>query len=191
MNKSRIFQIVGLVLVLIGLFALLSSFPDNTKTETFTIPSGAYFYRFQAPLLYDGEVHGNFTVTAGDPVKMMIFTEPEYKKYEQTGVAVPIFTTSGSSGTFSAKEAGTGTLYMVFAHTSDAYENTTDTQITYTLSGVAITFLVPGIILVGAGVAMAVLSRRFRRAEIASAPPSPVATDVTLFKDQTPPGSQP
>ncbi len=185
MKKSQAILLVGVILIGIGAWALISAFSTSSATTEFTIPTGEYYYRFESTSLINGGTHGSFEVTAGDTVTMYVFSESEYDNYVMTGLGDPLDTVTGYEGNFSADLSGTGKIYLVFEHASGSDE--TDVQLTYTITGIAVTYLVGGIILLAAGLVLALVSFRFRSKEVRTAPPSPVATDVTLFKEQKPP----
>jgi hypothetical protein len=184
MKKSQIFGIVAIALLMIGLFAVFVSFPHTTETRTFTIPEGeGFYYRFEFELMVDSNIRGNFTVTAGPEVTMMVFTESEYGNYSNTGGGVPLFATSGRSGNFSASDGGMTRMYLVFQHLSDTNDtNATNASVTYTMSGISIIFLTSGTILLASGGAMGFLSRRLRKIEARIAHASSVTADTEVSK---------
>jgi hypothetical protein len=185
MKKSQAVLLVAVILVGIGAWALIGAFSDSSATTEFTIPTGEYYYRFESSTLINGETHGSYKVTSGDSVTMFVFSESEYANYEDSGLGEPLNTTTGYDANFSAELSGMDKIYLVFEHASGS--NETKVQLTYTISGIAVTYLAGGIILLAAGLVLALVSFRFRSKEVRTAPPSPVATDVTLFKDQKPP----
>lgn len=185
MKKSQAVLVVGLILIGIGAWALISAFSTSSATTEFTIPTGEYYYRFESTSLINGGTHGSFVVNAGDTVTMFVFSESEYDNYVLTGLGDPLDTVTGYEGNFSADLSGTGKIYLVFEHASGSDE--TDVALTYTITGIAVTYLVGGIILIAAGLVLGLVSMRFRAKEVQVGAPSTVATDVTLFNDQKPP----
>ena len=189
MKRSGVLLAGAAIAVAIGVFFVWSSIPPASNTTTFTIPSGNYFYRFETTSLLDAEVTGSFDVTSGDDVTVMLFDQTEYKSYETTGLASPLFSSSGSTGTFSGSLSGVGKLFIVFEHEAMSGSGETSVQIDYKVSGIAITYLALGIALVVIGVVVAVIGSRIRRKEVEATPPSPAATDVTILSPPEAPKS--
>ncbi len=184
MNKSRILVGIGALLIVIGLYFALGAFGSSTQNKDFTIPSGNYYYFFQSNTLIGGSVDGSFTVSSGASVEVMVLTEAQYDEFASTGASAALTTDTGTSGDFSASLPSTGKITIVFVHaTSDTSAATVHADMT--LSGIAMTDLLIMIGLLAVGAIVVVLGLRMRKKEAersAAAPPSPVATDVTILK---------
>ncbi len=184
MDKSRIVIGVGALMLVIGIYVTYGAFPSLNDSKDFTIPEGDYYYLFQSNTLIGGSTHGSFSVSSGPAVKVMVFTQAQYDEFASTGVASALASDTGSSGDFSASLHGTGKITLVFVHATTDTSQTT-VHVDMTLSGIAQTSLIIGIALLAAGAVIVVFGFRMRGKEAkmaAAAPPSPVATDVTILK---------
>jgi len=181
MKKSKVLGVCAAIAVAAGVFLILSSIPTETSSTTFTLPAGPYYYRFETATLLNGEVSGDFQVTAGEDVTVMVLDQTEYDSYVESGLMTPLDTASGMTGSFSASLSGVGKLFVVFEHDAFSGGAETDVTIDYKVSGIAVTFLVIGLVLIVAGIVIGVIGARARKKEAAERPPSPAASDVTIL----------
>lgn len=185
MKKSKMVSIVGYVLIVVGLLVTLWSTPliGTEKTSTQTIPSGDYFRYWKTGTITAAQVSGSFQVEGGTDVELFIFTEAQYDQWYSTGTGPSLAHAIAPAGKFSQDLPGTGVFYLIVAHgpTSNAEQTFT---LTYEASGIMITYLLVGVVLLAIGIVLSVMGLRMKRGENEmEAPPIPpkAVDDVTSF----------
>jgi len=162
-RTARILAIVGVVLILVGLFAAWYGSQPASVQDTSPIPPNAtgteYFSEFDFSVLAGGHVAGTFDVVNGTPVTVFVFNDADYSSYVNGANVSGLYTTTAVSGTINVDVSGFGTYRVVFQH-APGYENSTqDVSVDLTSTGLDPAFflggmaaLVLGAVLVGFGV---------------------------------------
>jgi len=189
MKAFKVLVIVGGILLSIGLILTLSAIGPGSTTRTLTIPAGAewYFY-YEFSLLFGGSVSGEFRVLSSGSVNLYVMTQAQYDGFSQTGGGPSVFTTGGSSGTFSVNLPSGGKHFLVFTHGGGWEGVSQDVRTTFQVNGIEPTFFVGGIALILPGVALFALGLRKKRQAAAARPPeSPQQpTGVVLYGPRPP-----
>lgn len=188
MKKSRVFALIGTILVGVGILLAIGSVMPGTYTEEFTIPAGNYYYGFESKTIWGLSLSGSFTATSDTPVTFYVFTQDQYDEYAQSGYSDSIYHTTGLSGSFDVSH-GESKLYMVFEHSLAYTSVEQDISVTYTINGISASYMVAGLILIAVGVVAVFWSTRVKAQEAKAGPVSPPA-DVMLFDQQKPPETQ-
>ena len=159
-RMARILKMIAVDLAIIGAFTTAGAFlmSDSTQTYTQSIPSGYYSTFCTTSHISTGHMSGNYSASPGD-VTFYVFTSSQFNQYESTGSADCLYSHYGPSATFSLDLPGTGTYYLVAEHSADQASQSTDENLilTSSLSGIAITYLIPGIVLLAGAVALAII----------------------------------
>ena len=184
MMRSRKFAIAGIILLIVGLIGITWGIEPSTGTASELIPSGDYYYEWQTTgTVMGGHLSGDFSTTG--VVRFFVMTPDQFEQYASTGSASnSLYNSTSSSGSFSVDFGSQSDLYMVAQHGSG---NTEAQQVTlhYTITGIWILYLLAGIVLAVAGLALLLMGQRTRRKEVL-APPSvgagqQPATDVQFY----------
>jgi|GEM_PF-3597636 len=184
MKAFKVLAIVGGILVSIGLILTVNAIVPGSTTETIAIPAGAEWYAYyEFSILFSGSVSGEFQVLSSGSVNLYVMTQAQYDGFSLTGDGPSLFTTSGSSGTFSANLPSGGKHFLVFTHGGGWEGVIQDVRTTLRVSGIEPTFFVGGIVLVLVGVALSALGLRKKRQAAAARPPEfpPQPGGVVLY----------
>jgi hypothetical protein len=129
------------------------------------------------------EISGDFTVTGRSTVAFYVFTPDQYDDFA-AGTA-SLYHTTDASDEFTVPDEGADKLFIVFMH-GDTYD---EQEVTYNMSasGIILTLVVAGAILMATGVVMIVVALRVKKGETAAAPPVPQSGDVVRFDQPKPP----
>jgi len=164
-RKSMIVVRVGIALVLFGLGAVIGAFliDNSAHSATEAIPGGYYIHFRTNSQVVLGHLSGSYSVSPGD-VSFYIFTSDQFQSYSTTGFADSIYESNGPSGSFSVNLPGAGTYYLVAEHSRDSslQSTTQNLSLTYSLSGIALGYLIFGVGVLVLGVALIVTGRRIR-----------------------------
>jgi hypothetical protein len=131
------------------------------------------------------EISGDFNVTGGSTVAFYVFTPDQYDDFAAGTGTASLYHTTDASDEFTVPDEGAGKLFIVFMH-GDTY----DAQVvSYNMSasGIILTLVVAGAILMATGVVMIVFALRVKKGEAAAAPPVPQTSDVVRFDEPKPP----
>ncbi len=188
MRKSRIVQIVGYVLVVIGIIGLLWSIQPTSGTTTGEIPVGAGYYRvIKISFWYSGHVSGDFSSDSGS-VHFYILDSAEYAAYSIDGtVTSSLYSTTGVTGAFSVDLPTTSSYYMVWDHGPGQDAILQQITLTYKVTGLDLTYMIAGIVLLVIGVVVSVVGLRMKKKEPALGPTPKPVSDVTTFDSKQQP----
>ena len=134
----KLFQILFVfagLFYLIGVLFAISPIYANTKTATFSIPSGPYYYSMSFNLLPWGSISGSFSESAGHTVNIYILNDEQLTAYSSSGQSQSIFSTSGPSGSFSASVSAVGRYSIVAGHGLGYEQTSQQLQVNYTVYG--------------------------------------------------------
>jgi hypothetical protein len=187
-NPHKVLTAIGLVLMLIGLIGVAWSIQPASGSTTVTVPAGAGYYCYmKISGFVGGHLSGDFTVTPGGSVSFYVLDPTQYADYMQDlSPSGYMFTTTGSSGTFSADLPTSGTYYIAF-HRGSGYEGSAQiVEVNYNVSGIELILLIGGAVLLAAGVVLTVIGLRMKSKAKAMEPAMAKlpATDVTLFQNK-------
>jgi hypothetical protein len=186
MRTRKILGIVAPILMSIGVLVTIWSFSPAEQSETGTILAGdGWILYYEVSGWMNGHLSGDFIVATGEgQVTAYIMDTDAYKGYILTAtVADPMYEETGSSGSFSVDLPSSSTYYIVFAHSDRITEQDVDVDIRVT--GITLTMLVGGIILVVAGVALGVVAFAMKSKEQPAEQAQTVQTgEVTMFDDK-------
>lgn len=189
MKKWKIFTTIASILIIIGIIITLgATIASGEQTENFTIPSGPYYFYFEAPQLVGGQVSGDYSISTGS-VSMYFLTESQYNYYQVYGVVFgSLYSTSGSSQTFSVDLPDSGTIYIIFEHGS-GYESISQSgTVHFETSGISVMYTMLGVALLVIGIILIIIGTKMKKKEETEGPPiSQKPTDVTLFDQRQPP----
>jgi hypothetical protein len=189
MKKGRILTAVGLVILVVGIYFTAGAVLPADESFDLTIPAGDYYYYISYGGLIGGSLEVDYIVADG-AVTIYVFDSEQFTEYESTGdTDGNLYTTSGDSGSFTFVMPDSGTYYIVIDHGFLSGILSQDVMWSTTINGVAIVGTVIGLVLVVAGIAIAIIGLRMKDREVA-ATPAPPQTGVTFFQgqQQKPPG---
>lgn len=153
-KTPRVLLLVAGVLFLSGQALLTSSFFQGTQGTIATIPAGpTWFFPYHIKVLGSSRVSGQFADPAGGVVNVYVFGESQYEWYAFIGLGQGLFSTNGSSGTFSIDLPSSGTYYLVFAHGAGSEEARQEVRVSYRVAGIEPEFLGVGVPLIAIGIA--------------------------------------
>lgn len=188
MKKGKILIAVGVAVIVLGAYFAAFAVLPAEDTENVTIPAGDWIYVFSFGGIIDGSVDVDYTVADGS-IRVLVFNAEQYADYESTGSADVMYSHSGDSGSFSFDLPDSGTYYIVLEHGLLSVLIDQDVSFQTTISGISITGIVIGVVLIVVGVVLAFYGSKLKARESAAAPPPP-QTGVTFFQGQerNPPG---
>ena len=186
MRKSKIFTNIGAVLVVVGLLGVVYGVMPGDESDTLTLPVGSeYYYVIETKDIINLEISGDFTVTGGSTVAFYVFTPDQYDDFAAGTGTASLYHATAAAAEFSVADEGAGKLFIVFMH-GDTYDAQ---EVSYNMSasGIILTLVVAGAILMAAGVVMIVFALRVKKGETAAVPPMPQSGDVVRFDQPKPP----
>jgi len=152
---------------IIGVYIVL---PATTVSgdQAASINIGAnYYYRITFNILKAGRISGTFSETSGNSITLYIFNQQQQTGYQSGQTTDNMFSTSGSTGSFSASVLSPGNYYLVLEHGASFTDQVQNVQVSWVLDG---SNLATGLVFLFIG---------YRKMHRASPPPS--ATDVVMF----------
>jgi hypothetical protein len=186
LKKSKIVSIVAYLLIVIGILPLLWSFQPINNKQTIELPAeSGIFYRITLPNQVSGHVSGDFTVDSGQ-VNVYVLSKAQYAQYAwDLDPSSTMNKVTGAFGEFSVDLPSTATYYVAVDHEGVGVPTEQTVTISLKITGIGITYLVIGVIMVAVGGVLAVVGMRMKAKEVALMPPAPSpgskATDVTMF----------
>ena len=187
MKKSKIVAIIAYILIIVGIVLIAWGLQPTRESDTVTIPAGdGYYWTWKISFWMNGHVSGDFEVVDGGPVQVFILTSDQFIEYSwDLAPSDSLFEVQGSSGTFSADLPDTSSYYLAVNHGIGYESIDQEVRITFKVTGLDLTFLIAGAIVLIIGVVSAVFSRRMKAkessSEIAPMQPQSQPTDVTMF----------
>src|SRR5512137_2278541 len=121
-RMARILAIVGVLLLLLGVFAAWYGALPSSVQDTAAVPPDdvqyKWFSEFDFSVLAGGTVQGTFSVLNGTPVTMLVLNDANYNSYVHgenlTGLG--LYTTTAVNGTINLVVPGWNTYHVVFQH---------------------------------------------------------------------------
>jgi len=181
--SPKIIAIVAYILIIIGIIGVAWGLQPTEGDVTASLPSGAGYYSYiKISMWLNGHVSGSYEVTSDGTVRLLVLDSEQFDEYSVSGyVSNPLDSSTSTAGSFSADLPTTGAYYIVVEHAS-----TTDPQeidISYKVTGIDLTYLIAGAVLLAIGAVLAVVSMRMKAKAKAVAPPAPVqpTSEVVMF----------
>jgi hypothetical protein len=172
----RILLVVGGVLALAGVSLVFSS-TGSSSSSTTSIPAGASWYMYyEFDLLGAGRLRGDYQETTGGSLDVFVLTQAQYDSFRNATDAGSLWSLGSSKGgTIDVSLPGSGTYFLVAAH-SMAYQQVDQTvRLTLQVSGISPMPFGSGLALFGAGIAVVSwgMVRRKKRSKGVSTPAVP------------------
>ena len=162
---------------IIGFYIVL---PATTVSgdQAASINIGAnYYYRITFNILKAGRISGTFSETSGNSITLYIFNQQQQTGYQSGQTTDNMFSTSGSTGSFSASVLSPGNYYLVLEHGASFTDQVQNVQVSWVLDGSNLALLGTGLAILATGLVFLFIG--YRKMHRASPPPS--ATDVVMF----------
>jgi hypothetical protein len=192
MNRSKIVAIIAYIMIIVGLIGILWGIKPTEQSETVTIPAGDTYYRYWLISFWlNGHISGDFEVTGAGTVELFVLDSEQYEQYAYDMMPSDYLDmANGTVGSFSADMPDTSTYYIVVNHGEGFGTIDQTIRITIKVSGLDLTWLIIGVVLLAVGAVLAILSRKMKFKEAATAPvpaAGPQPTDVTMFDSKKKP----
>lgn len=187
MKKSKIVAIIAYVLIVIGIFVTAGSLFPLEESETVTIPAGeGYYWTWEVSFWLNGHLSGDFEVIGTGSVQVFVLTSDQYDEYAWDLVpSDSLDEVEGASGTFSADLPDTSSFYLAVNHDAGYDSVEQEVRMTFKVTGLDLTYLIIGVVILVVGAVLAVLSGRMKAkekaSEVAPLQPQSQPTDVTMF----------
>lgn len=185
MKSHRILAIVGYVLIAAGVVSIAWSFIPASGTTNGDLPAGAEYYGYvKISMWANAHLSGDYQVEGGGDVNFYVLDQAQLDQFVQAGIPTDaMFATSGPTGEFSLDLPTLGNYYMVYDHSGDTSAHVVD--VTYNVTGIELPFLILGLVLLVAGIVLAILSLRMRKKALAAVAPPGYAqpSDVRMYQD--------
>lgn len=183
MEKWKIFNVVGGILILIGAILAANSIltSDRSQTENEEIEPYYLTYFESTSEIAGGSLSGHFSVYPGT-IDFYIFTKEQFDIFVDTGDADFVYHGSGSSGDFSVSFPTTGVYYIVASHAPAYVDITQQLTLTYVMKGLALTNLLIGIVVLAIGAVLIVIGLKVKGKE--NVEHENMLDDVTMFDDK-------
>jgi hypothetical protein len=191
-RRGRILAIVGVVLLLIGVFAAWYGASPAYVQETSPIPPDGggyqYFAEYDFSVLAGGTVQGNFSVLNGTPVTVFVFNDADYSNYVNGENLTGMYTATAVNGTIDLAVPGWNTYHVVFQHPA-AYNNTEqDVAVNLSSTGLDPSFFLGGVAAILIGLVLLVFGIRRMRAPQTAAPSGVLPSRATYGGPAAPTG---
>jgi len=171
--SALVFLLVGIISVGLGFAFVTASVVPQSRNTGFQLPTGLYYYTYlRIETLTPGRITVTYQASPG-PVDQYILTPAQYAVFQTHATTDTMYSTSGSSGTFSVPLPSGGTYYLVTTHAS-GYEFTPQSGThSTTVWGLAPTPFYAAVIAFTAGLVVLVIGLwlRTKPARTAPAPP--------------------
>src|SRR5213596_1759963 len=118
-----------------------------------------------------------FSETSGNSITLYIFNEQHQTGYQSGQTTDNMFSTSGSTGSFSASVLSPGNYYLVLEHGASFTDQVQNVQVSWVLDGSNLALLGTGLAILATGLVFLFIG--YRKMHRASPPPS--VTDVVMF----------
>ncbi len=136
---------LGVILIVVGLFAIVYGTSPASVNETDPIPAGwTNFNEFSWSVLAGGTLQGTFQAVNGTPVNVIVLNDADYSSFVNGANLTGLYNVTSTSGTISLSVSGFNTYHVVFQHGA-GYENTTQyVSVDLTATGADPTFTLGG-----------------------------------------------
>jgi uncharacterized membrane protein len=189
MKSTRVLAVIGYVLVILGLGAVVYQgfIANSTGTTSATIPAGGQYYvafKTKSSMWMNAHIEGSIEVEGGETAYAYLLTSAQYQEYVyDLQPTTSLWSTHGSSGTFSVDLPGTGRYYVVANHDPGSSSIAQTVTLTYTISGINLLYVMVGAILLAVGISLSIVSLRMRKKDLGAAPVSGTGstTEVKMF----------
>ena len=190
MKAFQAFSILGGIVVIIGVYVLIPTFP-LTAHHNLTMGVGANMYLYDKFNVFkSGHLSGQFSESQGQALGVYVFTDAEYTTFTNGYLPQGLFSSDGpASGSFSVSIPAPGNYYLIFMH-GTGLENTSQTvDFSVTLDGYNPVILAAGFGLLAAGAVLVIVGYYLRNKYLDKLL-TPAASDVVVFDKPSPPTSQ-
>ncbi len=190
---ARIVILVGIVLIVAGMFALFYATSPSGSQDTAALPPNdlstqtEYFSEYSWSVLAGGTVHGTFAVTNGTPVSVFVFNDADYNTWVNGQNLTGLYNTTAVSGTLDLQVSGWDTYHIVFAH-GPGYGNVTqDVSVNLTSTGIDPGYFLGGVAAAVIGLILVVFATIRLRRPAEQAPTGVLESRATYMPPPSPP----
>ncbi len=170
-RAAKVIAVLGVIVILIGLFALFYALTPAAAQETLAIPAGGQYYNYYTwNVLSGGSVSGNWTCLNGTPVQVLVYNAGDYNAYTNGANLSGLYNTTAVSGTLDVPVSGFGTYYVVVQHGSGYESGEQDVFVSFTSTGTDPTSFFAGIAALVIGALMIVYGMRAVRKPAPASP---------------------
>ena len=164
-------------MLIIGVYIVLpATAVSGDQAASINIGANNY-YRITFNILKAGRISGTFSETSGNSITLYIFNQQQQTGYQSGQTTDNMFSTSGSTGSFSASVLSPGNYYLVLEHGASFADQVQNVQVSWVLDGSNLALLGTGLAILATGLVFLFIG--YRKMHGASPPPS--ATDVVMF----------
>lgn len=190
-RRGRILAIVGVIVILVGLFSAWYGSSPARVQEISPIPPDAdqfqYITEYEFSVLAGGTVQGTFAEVNGTPVTVFVFNDADYNSYLKGANLTGLYTATGVNGAIDVSVPGWNTYHVVFEHTP-AYNGTEqDVSLDLISTGLDPSFFLGGVAAMAIGLVLVVLGVRRMRAPQATPPSGILPSRATYGTSPAPP----
>ena len=195
-RTARILIVVGIVLVVAGLFSIFyAMLPAGSRDTAALLPNDLttqteYYSEYSWSVLSGGTVQGTFTVTNGTPVDVFVFNDADYNAWVNGQNLTGLYNATAASGTLNLQVSGWNTYHIVFAHGPGYGGQEQDVSVDLTSTGTDPGFFLGGIAAAAIGIVLAAFAVLLLRRP-AEHPPSGVLESRATYMPPPAPSSGP
>ncbi len=191
----RILIVIGIVLIVAGLFAIFYGMSPSGSQDTAALPPNdpstqtEYYSEYSWSVLSGGAVQGTFSVTNGTPVNVFVFNDADYNSWVNGQNLTGLYNATAVSGSLDLQVGGWNTYHIVFAHAPGYANVTQDVSVDLTSTGIDPGYFLGGIVAAVIGLVVVVFAA-VRLRPSAERPPSGVLESRATYAPQPmpPPG---